>query len=111
MFPAKYPVPQSEPPLPPRETLPTMYDLPSENPEEPGLPDEFHDFQPQLLSQTFRPPQYQASRVFCGSDKNIQLRADFNCIYLGEHAQFLSRLPCVAKTISTLEGEVLDFVT
>jgi hypothetical protein len=29
-------------PRPPWETLPTMYDLPSENPEEPGLPDEFH---------------------------------------------------------------------
>jgi hypothetical protein len=27
-------------PRPPWETLPTMYDLPSENPEEPGLPDE-----------------------------------------------------------------------
>ena len=25
----------------PRETLPTMYDLPSEFPEEPGLPDVF----------------------------------------------------------------------
>jgi hypothetical protein len=33
--------------------LPTMYDLPSEDPEEPGLPDEFHDLQPQLLSRTF----------------------------------------------------------
>ena len=26
---------------PPRETLPTMYDLPSEDAEEPGLSDEF----------------------------------------------------------------------
>ena len=34
--------------------MPTMYDLPSEDPEEPGLPDEFHDFQPELLSETFR---------------------------------------------------------
>lgn len=34
--------PQSDPPLSPRLTLPTMYDLPSENPESPGLPDEFH---------------------------------------------------------------------
>ena len=33
----KYPVEQSEPPRSPRETLPTMYDLPNENPEEPGL--------------------------------------------------------------------------
>ena len=42
MFPVKYPIGQTEPPQSPRETLPTMYDLPSENPEEPGLPDEFH---------------------------------------------------------------------
>lgn len=39
MFRLKYPVEQSDPPLSPRETLPTMYDLPSEDPEEPGLPD------------------------------------------------------------------------
>ena len=39
-----YSIPQSEsdPPRSPRETLPTMYDLPSEFPEEPGLPDVFH---------------------------------------------------------------------
>jgi len=42
-------VPQTAPPLPPKEALPTMYDLPSENPEEPGLPDDFHYYQPQLL--------------------------------------------------------------
>jgi hypothetical protein len=35
-------IPQSDPPRSPRETLPTMYDFPSEFPEEPGLPDEFH---------------------------------------------------------------------
>jgi hypothetical protein len=34
------------------ETLPTMYDLNSEDPEEPGLPDEFHAIQPQLLKET-----------------------------------------------------------
>ncbi|BAC89270.1 Uma2 family endonuclease [Gloeobacter violaceus] len=56
---------QSEPPLP------TMYDLPSENPEEPGLPDEFHDWQPQLLSQTFQPPAYPCDRVFTASDLNL----------------------------------------
>src|SRR3989475_12867996 len=32
--------PQTDPPRSPRETLPTMYDLPSEDPEEPGLPQE-----------------------------------------------------------------------
>ncbi len=34
--------------------LPNMFELPSENPEEPGLPDHFHYLQPHLLSQTFR---------------------------------------------------------
>jgi len=67
----KYPVEQSEPPRPARETLPTMYDLPSENPEEPGLPDEFHDLQPELLRFTFRPPNYPAEQLFCGSDMNL----------------------------------------
>lgn len=71
MFQFKYPVVQSDPPLSPRETLPTMYDLPSENPEEPGLPDEFHDLQPQLLSFTFRPRQFFPEQLFCGSDMNL----------------------------------------
>ena len=71
MLPFKYPVPQTEPPRSPRETLPTMYDLPSENLEEPGLPDEFHSLQPQLLSHTFRPPKYLASQIFSGSDMNL----------------------------------------
>ncbi|WP_293337348.1 Uma2 family endonuclease [Microcoleus sp. CAWBG58] len=71
MFPFKYPVPQSDPPRSPRETLPTMYDLPSEDPEEPGLPDEFHDLQPQLLTLAFRPHNYQASEIFSGTDMNL----------------------------------------
>ncbi len=71
MFPVKYPIPQTEPPLSPRETLPTMYDLPSENPEEPGLPDEFHDLQAQFLSILFHPPKYPASQIFSGSDMNL----------------------------------------
>jgi Uma2 family endonuclease len=83
MFPFKYPVPQTDPPLSPRETLPTMYDLPSEDPEEPGLPDEFHDLQPQLLSLTFRPPHYPASRVFSASDINLY--------YDVRHAQWYKR--------------------
>ncbi len=67
----KYPIEQRETPVSPRKTLPTMYDLPSENPEEPGLPDEFHDFQPELLRVTFRPPNYPPEKVFCGSDMNL----------------------------------------
>lgn len=71
MLPFKYPVPQTDPPRSPRETLPTMYDLPSEDPEEPGLPDEFHDLQPQLLTLTFRPRNYPASEIFSGTDMNL----------------------------------------
>lgn len=61
------------PNLPPSaiELLPTMYDLPSDNPEEPGLPDEFHEFQPELLRQTCRPPNYPENRVFIASDLNL----------------------------------------
>ena len=71
MFPFKYPVPQTEPPRSPRDTLPTMYDLPSENAEEPGLPDEYHGLQPQLLSYTFRPSGYLTSQIFSGADMNL----------------------------------------
>jgi hypothetical protein len=62
---------QSDPPLSPRQTLPTMYDLPSENPEEPGLPDEFHSFQPSLLRQTFKPANYDPEEIFVGADINL----------------------------------------
>ncbi|WP_211942336.1 Uma2 family endonuclease [Cylindrospermopsis raciborskii G7] len=58
-------------PRPPWETLPTMYDLPSENPEEPGLPDEFHDFQPQLLRETCQSSVYPREEMFIGTDLNL----------------------------------------
>lgn len=48
-----------------------MYDLPSEDPEEPGLPDEFHDLQPQLLSRTLHLTQYSRSNCFTASDLNL----------------------------------------
>jgi len=51
--------------------LPTMYDLPSEFPEEPGLPDEFHDLQPQLLSRTLRLTGWAGDRFFTASDLNV----------------------------------------
>lgn len=63
--------PQSDPPLSPRLTLPTMYDLPSEDPEEPGLPDEFHLYQPQLLRETFEPPGWNQEIIFTATDLNI----------------------------------------
>lgn len=62
---------QTDPPRSPKEVLPTMYDLPSEDLEEPGLPDEFHDLQPQFLRETFRPPGYPPAQVFVASDLNL----------------------------------------
>lgn len=55
----------------PCSVLPTMFDLPSEDPKEPGLPDEFHDLQPQLLSRTLRLTNYGSDRCFTGSDMNL----------------------------------------
>lgn len=54
-----------------RANLPTMYDLPSEDPEEPGLPDEFHDYQPALLSETFKLQDYDSENSFCAADLNL----------------------------------------
>lgn len=64
-------IPQEEPPRAPHEVLPTMYDLPSEDPEEPGLPDEFHDLQPQLLSRTLQLAEYTRDNCFTASDLNL----------------------------------------
>ena len=60
-----------------------MYDLPSENPEEPGLPDEYHALQPQLLTRTFRSPQF--------SDDEIFTRSDLNLYYDSRHPQWYKR--------------------
>ncbi|WP_026097702.1 Uma2 family endonuclease [Baaleninema simplex] len=62
---------QYDPPRSPRETLPTMYDLPSEFPDEPGLPDTFHYDQPHLLDATFQPPNWESDRIFSGGDLNL----------------------------------------
>ena len=63
--------PQEDPPRSPRETLPTMYDLPSEEIGESGLPDEFHVFQSQLLRETFQTQEYSIDEVFIGTDINL----------------------------------------
>ena len=62
---------QDDPPRSPKDILPTMYDLPSEDPEEPGLPDEFHDLQPQLLSRTLSLSGYSRENCFMASDLNL----------------------------------------
>ncbi|NEP57854.1 MAG: Uma2 family endonuclease [Symploca sp. SIO2G7] len=48
-----------------------MYDLPSEDPEEPGLPDQFHNLQPQLLSRTLQLSGYPSDNYFTASDLNL----------------------------------------
>ncbi|MEK0183194.1 Uma2 family endonuclease, partial [Microcoleus anatoxicus] len=60
----------------PAKALPTMYDLPSEDPEEPGLPDEYHQWQAQLLSASCIPSNYPADRVFSASDLNLYYDSD-----------------------------------
>ena len=69
-------IPPADPLKGPQETLPTMYDLPSEFPEEPGLPDEFHDLQPQLLSRTLSLANYRRDNWFTGTDLNVYYDAD-----------------------------------
>jgi Uma2 family endonuclease len=54
-----------------RETLPTMYDLPSEEVGDAGMPDEYHARQSVLLDQTFRPPAIPADEVFSAIDMNL----------------------------------------
>jgi Uma2 family endonuclease len=63
--------------------LPTMYDLPSEDQEDSGVPDEFHDFQPKLLRETCRPVTDAASEYFIG--------ADLNLYYDGRHPRWYKR--------------------
>ena len=60
----------------PRHTLPTMYDLPSENPEEPGLPDDFHALQAMLLLLTFQPLNWAPEMVYSQFDSNIYYDAN-----------------------------------
>ncbi|MBG1270764.1 Uma2 family endonuclease [Nostoc sp. WHI] len=59
------------PPRPPQETMPTMYDLPSELVGESGLPDEFHCIQADLLSETCQPPNYSSEEILVASDLNL----------------------------------------
>ncbi len=53
------------------QDLPTMWDLPSEDPKEPGLPDDFHYYQPQLLRETFIPPLWPIEEVYVATDLNL----------------------------------------
>jgi Uma2 family endonuclease len=53
------------------KVLPTMHDLPSEDPSEPGLPDEFHGLQPNLLAEALTLPDYDSNQTFSAFDLNL----------------------------------------
>jgi Uma2 family endonuclease len=48
-----------------------MYDLPSEEVGDSGLPDQFHFLQAELLSETCRPPTYPQERILTAIDLNL----------------------------------------
>jgi Uma2 family endonuclease len=58
-----------------------MYDLPSEDPEEPSLPDEFHYYQPQLLRETFCPPHYPLEQICVAMDLNLYYNSQYPTWY------------------------------
>ncbi len=62
---------QNDPLNYPKKVLPTMYDLPSEDSEEPGVPDQYHILQPRLLEYTFNPANYDPNEVFIATDMNL----------------------------------------
>jgi Uma2 family endonuclease len=57
--------------FPTMQGLPTMHDLPSDDPLETGLPDEFHGLQPQLLADTLSLNNYSPDEVFHAFDLNL----------------------------------------
>lgn len=73
--------PLEDPLRSPREILSTMDDLPSEDPEEPGLPDEFHFYQPDLLRRTYRSPRYSPESMFVGVDINFYYDVRYHLRY------------------------------
>ncbi|MFZ4727658.1 MAG: Uma2 family endonuclease [Pseudanabaena sp.] len=58
-------------PRSPLETMPTMYDLPSELIGESGLPDQFHLVQAALLTETCQPIGYSPEEILLASDLNL----------------------------------------
>ena len=63
--------PEDGRPVPPKEMLPTMYDLPDEEVGQSGMPDIFHIWQPRLLDETFRPPNYTPEEIFTATEMNL----------------------------------------
>ncbi len=67
-----------EQPPSPKEVLPTMYDLPDEEVDQPGMPDIFHVWQARLLDETFRPPNYEPEEIFTAKlEKKPEMRLSY----------------------------------
>lgn len=64
-------LPQPDPSLSDRLMLPMLHNRKSEDVEEPGLPDDFHFYQPELLLLTFKPAYWEPDTVFSASDLNL----------------------------------------
>jgi Uma2 family endonuclease len=63
------------------ENLRHKYGLPIDDPEEFGLHDLFHNFQPQLLRETFCPPHYLFEQIFIGKNMNLYYSQKNPCWY------------------------------
>ena len=76
-----------------------MYDLPSEEIGDPGLPDEFHRMQAELLRETCRSPRYaQQDSAAVGADEPSQVNSnalfiasDLNLYYDSRNTQLYKR--------------------
>jgi Uma2 family endonuclease len=62
---------EAAPPVIARQPLPSMYDLPSEEIGDAGMPDEYHVHQATLLAETFRPPAFRPDEYFSAVDMNL----------------------------------------
>ncbi len=59
------------PPSDPKEVLTTMYDLPRVNSQRLELADKYQLLQPQLLGDTFRPPNYLVQQILVARDVKL----------------------------------------
>jgi Uma2 family endonuclease len=64
-----------------RKTRLTMYDLPSEEVGDAGMPDEYHAHQAVLLNETFKPVGIPADQVFSAVDMNLYYDEDHHLRY------------------------------
>ena len=73
----------TNPPSSPKEVLTTIYDLPRGNSQRLELADKYHLLQPQLLGDTFRPPNYLVQQILVARDVKLyydpQQTSNYKC--------------------------------